>query len=160
RRTWISPQRRQMSLLFRLQRHGVTVPQVLAVGDCPMRRGYIASFLLVRLHSATPLFDWLRTPRNLHVRRQLLRDIGAMLARVHRAGCVLSGNFDEVAVNSTSEPMLSGAANLRIRRRFSARAQRRDLQDLERHLRAAGCTRTDWLRVRRGYEGTVVEESP
>ena len=48
-RTWTSPERVQMSLLFRLQRYGVAASDVLAVGERPTADGHIDTFLLTRL---------------------------------------------------------------------------------------------------------------
>jgi hypothetical protein len=49
RRTWIAPERRRMSLLFRLQRHGVRAPEVLAVGERLLPSGRVRAWLLSRL---------------------------------------------------------------------------------------------------------------
>jgi len=49
RRPWTSPERKQMSLLFRLERLGIEAPRVLAVGEYPRDDGSITCFLLTRL---------------------------------------------------------------------------------------------------------------
>src|SRR5262249_7080413 len=48
RRTWTSPERLRMSILFRLQRFGIEAPQVLAVGERPTDDTEINAFLLTR----------------------------------------------------------------------------------------------------------------
>jgi hypothetical protein len=104
RRMWTSPERLQMNLLFRLQRFGIECPGVLAAGELPLSNGSVEAFLLTLLPAdAIPLGAWLVLARSAsegcgdpRLRfglrgnadpRRILRLAGAMLARLHEAGC-------------------------------------------------------------------------
>jgi tRNA A-37 threonylcarbamoyl transferase component Bud32 len=99
RRLWTSPERLRMSLLFRLQRFGIEAPQVLAVGERPSGDEQIDAFLLTRQPPATQsLTDWLveragrlLRPEERRLRWDVLRQAGALLARLHEAGCYFRG---------------------------------------------------------------------
>jgi tRNA A-37 threonylcarbamoyl transferase component Bud32 len=163
RRTWTSPERLRMSTLFRLQRYGIEAPQVLAVGERAAGDTHVDAFLLTRQPAATqPLADWLieRAGQRLtlserRLRREVLRQAGALLARLHDAGCYLRSEPAGIAVQASeaSAPRLVvyDVAGLCIRRRFRRLHAERDLTNLCRHLALCGGSRTDELRIRRGY---------
>jgi len=163
RRTWTSPERLRMSTLFRLQRYGIEAPQVLAVGERPAGETHVDAFLLTRQLAATrPLSDWLReragqrlTLSERRLRREVLRQAGGLLARLHAAGCYFHGEPAGFAVqtSTTRAPRLvvEDAVGLCIRRRFRCLHAQRDLSSLCRHLALWGGSRTDGLRIRRGY---------
>src|SRR5439155_512422 len=65
RRTWTSPERVQMGLLFRLERRGIEAPRVLAEGERPRADGAVDAFLLTRLPQAAPLERWLAFCRDV-----------------------------------------------------------------------------------------------
>src|SRR6185369_16315988 len=93
RRTWMSPERRQMGLLFRLERHGVEAARVLAEGERPQPDGTVDAFLLAHLpESAMPLQCWLAALPAERQREQIARLAGAFLARLHAAGCFFRGD--------------------------------------------------------------------
>jgi tRNA A-37 threonylcarbamoyl transferase component Bud32 len=86
RRRPASPELRQAGMLFRLQRHGVPTPRLLAVGQRETAPGWLESFLLVEpLPDAAPLGDWLS---NSEDRETLLERAFARLGRPTRAGQV------------------------------------------------------------------------
>jgi len=91
RRTWTSPQRLQMNLLFRLHHFGVAVPEVLAAGEKPLPDGQVEAFLLTRLLPHTVrLGSWLPGCPDPDSRRHVLHSAGVLIARLHAAGCSCS----------------------------------------------------------------------
>jgi tRNA A-37 threonylcarbamoyl transferase component Bud32 len=82
-----SPELSQASLLFRLQRHGVATPRVLAMGQQLGNGGRVDSFLLIeRLARGLSLPRWLLRNRGRR-RRLLLRQTAQMLRQIHQSGC-------------------------------------------------------------------------
>jgi tRNA A-37 threonylcarbamoyl transferase component Bud32 len=164
RSTWTSPERLRMSLLFRLQRFGIEAPQVLAVSERPAGATEVDAFLLTRQPPATqPLTDWLveqtgllLTPAERRLRWDVLHQAGALLARLHEAGCYFRSVPSGLAIQTlgTERPRLviDDATGLCIRRHFRRRHARRDLAGLCRQLGLCGGSRTDARRLRRGYE--------
>jgi len=118
RRTWTSPERLRMSILFRLQCFGIEAPQVLAVGERSAGDTEINAFLLTRQPPATePLTDWLveragrlLTPDERRLRWDVLRQAGTLLARLHEAGCYFRGVPSGLAVQTlvTAQRTASG----------------------------------------------------
>jgi hypothetical protein len=131
-RAWTSPERVEMSLLFRLQRYGVAAPEVLAVGERPGADGTIDAFLLTRLPGR--VVGALARRRGLSGR--LMEEADALLDRVHRAGCYFRGGMDELAVVESGEGpahvALTGASGLVLRRRLRRWWRWRDLRRLAR----------------------------
>jgi heptose I phosphotransferase len=166
RRRLVSPEQRAASLLFRLQRHGVPAPRVLAVG---LRRGLpwrLDSFLLTEPATDTvPLHVWLghqaqrrRTRAALRRRRQVLRDAGALLARLHEGSMYFSPAavrcpFAVRLSGGAPEVVLAGIEDVEARRRARHRLARRDVGLLRRVLAEVGCEPASWRRVLAGYEG-------
>ncbi len=170
RRSPMSPEQRQAALLLRLQRHGITAPQVLALGQRCQNDGRVTSFLLTEpLAPTCSLEAWLayrarrRTqPAALKRRWGVLRQAGALLRRLHEAGCYLGfgpagcglavhqaqGRFDVI---------LASVDNVTPRRRRQPRREVRDLQRMQQVLRSAGCSRSDLGRFRAGYRGSEGE---
>jgi heptose I phosphotransferase len=78
---------RQANLLWRLQRHGVEAPRVLAAGERP-EPGGLGSFLLSEPPAgAVSLAAWLRIP--VSDRGPVLRAVGEMVRRMHEGCCYL-----------------------------------------------------------------------
>ena len=135
-RRLVSPELEQAGILFLLQRHGVTTPTLLAVGQRPARLWRMHSFLLTQPLQATGLRAWLaeRPAR----RRQVLRAAGDVLRRMHEAGCYLAGCSAEemgalfqVQVDGARVRVVLGSvAGLRKRHRPSRRLARQDLRRL------------------------------
>jgi heptose I phosphotransferase len=159
-RPTVSPEQRQASLLFRLQRHAVAAPRVLAMGQRLWLPWLSDSFLLTAPDTdAVRLGVWLGRRRGsaagLAVRRRVLREAGALLHRLHGASCYLGADAAEtLAVRpSPGGPVVVVADPERVhaRRRSTPFRDRYDLAALERSLAAIGSSRTDRLRVRQGY---------
>src|SRR2546430_10495484 len=99
-----------MSTLFRLQRYGIEAPLVLAVGERVAGDTHVDAFLLTRQPAATqPLTNWLIEPggqrltlSERRLRREVLRQAGALLARLHDAGCYFRGEPARVAVQTSA----------------------------------------------------------
>jgi tRNA A-37 threonylcarbamoyl transferase component Bud32 len=125
----ISPERAEMSLLFRLQRHGIEAPQVLAVGDRRLGDGTVVSFLLTR------------PPAPAGCQPVAPLAAGALLARLHAAGCYFRG---------TPRLVLESADGLVIRRRWRGYWKWRDLRRLFREV-SSSRSRADWKALLAGY---------
>src|SRR5262245_15689123 len=94
-----SSEKRQANLLFRLQRHGVLAPRVLAMGEKNSQGGRVESFVLTEpIEDIVRLDTWLHHLRagNLVAaarrRWDLIRDVAELLHRLHEAGCYLNGS--------------------------------------------------------------------
>ena len=78
-------------MLFRLQRHGVVTPKLLAVGQRFRGLGRVESFLLTEpLLGISNLADWLRDRAGAvdwRQREEVVRAAAEVLRRMHEAGC-------------------------------------------------------------------------
>ena len=97
-----SAEQRQATLLWRLARHGVAVPEILATGRRWVSGRSLESFLLLRPEADTvELSTWLHRADG-DARADLLRQLGATLARMHGACCYLRGaDLQGFAVRTT-----------------------------------------------------------
>ena len=137
-----SPEFLHASLLFRLQRHAIPAPRLLAFGERLQGTALLQSFLLMEpLRDALPLAQW--RPTRAH-QRAAQRELENLLQRLHQVGCVLESRLsDEVlglfAVVSAydGEPavVLNDVAGLRVVRRPGPRRLQRDRKILERAMR-------------------------
>ena len=99
RRSWSSPEQCHSVLLLRLQRHGIDIPHVLAMGQ-RHKDGLRDSFLLTAPRAALRLDLWLRRQQKLPTaqarreRQLVLREAGATFARLHQACCYLAAAAD------------------------------------------------------------------
>lgn len=169
RRETVSPEQRHAALLLRLQRHGIAAPQVLALGQRRAADGRVESLLLTEpLADTCSLEAWLtcrmrrRTPSTGLARRwSVLRQTGALLRRLHEANCYLDfgpagcGLAVRQADGQVSV-VLDGVDSVTPRRRRQPRRAARDVQRVQRILRAAGCSRSDLYRFRAGYRQAEV----
>ena len=97
KRSLSSPEFEQAATLFRLQRYGVALPRLLAVGHRFVGPGRMASFLaLEQPRHAVDLFQWLlRTKPTLSSslvgggRHEVIRQLGALCRQLHDAGYFL-----------------------------------------------------------------------
>jgi heptose I phosphotransferase len=174
RRPFASPEQRQAALLFRLQRHAVPAPRVLAMGQ---RTGYLGrqeSFLLTQPAGDTvPLNIWLarhlpgRRSQSVAMRRwRLLHEAGAVLHRMHDASCFLDrpGDCFPLAVlhgeNETPQVVLAAADDVCLRRQSLPEMEQRDLTIVKETLVASGCDDVDLQRFEAGYTAVAaLEES-
>ncbi len=89
RRATTSMSMKQANLLWRLQRHGVEGPRVLAAGQ-RSEGGAMGSFLFTEpLADAVSLAAWLRMPAS--DRGPILRAAGELVRRMHEGCCYLGG---------------------------------------------------------------------
>jgi heptose I phosphotransferase len=163
----VSAEQRTAALLLRLERHAIAAPAVLALGQRCGAAG-VDSFLLTRPQEDTrSLETWLTgtTPPEgeSSVRRQVLRQAGAMLARLHGATCYFSpgahrsGLAVRLPGDAQTEVVLEDPGAVAAERTRSPSRERNDLAIMEHWLSAAGCRRTDLARFLAGYRA---ERSP
>jgi hypothetical protein len=85
-----APEVHHAALLFRLERHAVPSPKLLAFGQHQMGRWARHSFLLTEIPPIEGnLGDRLARSMSIAERGRCLRHAGALLRRVHEAGCIL-----------------------------------------------------------------------
>jgi tRNA A-37 threonylcarbamoyl transferase component Bud32 len=158
RRTIASPVQRQVTMLWRLQRHGVAVGRVLAIGERRYGRT-VDSFLLYQ--PLEPVYRWADQVKEKArpLAGQWLFQAGLLLARMHEACCYLE-RLDALVVRldpHTRQAVEMGLAPalddvVLMRSPCPARA-RRDLETLREHGAAAlGERETAWRQIERGYE--------
>jgi hypothetical protein len=157
RRLRISPEVEMAGNLFRLQRHGVVTPELLAVGERHSRPWRTESMLLIRPSAvAVPLLAWLAAAPAHRQRGRLIRDVGALLRRVREAGCTLaltSALQGSLAVRETPAGLqavlthISGLARARGRVAIG-----RELRALSMFAAALPCN-TERLRLLLGFLG-------
>ncbi|HXG13053.1 MAG TPA: lipopolysaccharide kinase InaA family protein [Gemmataceae bacterium] len=162
RRPLPSPELLHAGLLFRLQRYGIRTPRLLAVGQRWLGIGRMSSFLVTEpIAGAIALGEWL-VGSGSRWRRQLLQEAGALLRRLHDAGCSFGGKAatvrDSVLLIQHHEGELPALAlgdveGLKVCRRPGMAVIMRDLRALASVLSAAGWVRTDLLRLLLGYLG-------
>jgi hypothetical protein len=80
-----TPEVEQAATIFRLQRHGIAVPELLAFGH-QQRFCRSVSFLLTESLEAADMGDWLSFSHDTVHRRHVLRQAGDILRRLHIAG--------------------------------------------------------------------------
>jgi hypothetical protein len=122
-----------MGLLFRLERFGLAVPQVLAAGERTLPGNQVNAFLLTRIPSATkPLARWLEDNTDLQNRQIVLGQAEQFLARLHQAGCFFRAGLTglEVQEQDGAPPrlVLVDVAGLTVRRRLRWLWRWRDLR--------------------------------
>ena len=163
-----SPEVRCAGVLFRLQRHGLRTPELLAVGQRHAFPGRTASFLLTRpREEGVPLTAWLERQRGRPLwtserkqRWRVLREAGAVWRRLHAAGCVLSrGGVGRSALPLRVESAPDGGpavaladmSYLQVRRRVPAARRLSELSDLWHSLASGLVSGTDALRFFLAY---------
>lgn len=152
----ISNEQRRATLLWRLERHGVPVPRVLAAGRKIRPARVQDSFLLSEPPTGTMrLGGWL--PRaDTTSRRRVLRELGHLMARMHEACCYGTDDL-AAALAVLPEPdgthlVLDNVEGINPLRRPTPGRAVRDLQVLHDYLATQGCGSTDWHEVRQGYD--------
>jgi tRNA A-37 threonylcarbamoyl transferase component Bud32 len=149
-----APEVRQAGLLFRLQRHGVRTPRLLAFGQRLYWPGRLDSFLLTE--PALPEAGVRPCRREL----EELREAARLLRRLHEAGCQLAPRREQTSFfvfsdrfDGQSAVALSSVEGLRLRRRLRGAWIRRDLVRVLQELAALRGGRTDDLRFVLAYLG-------
>jgi heptose I phosphotransferase len=158
RRPIVSRHQRRATLLWRLERHGVPAPRVLAAGQRRPAPWRVDSFLLVEpLSGTTSLTQWLAR-HSPGERAALLARVGEMLARLHEGCCYLDRAIALISVQGEGVealPVLADHEGVLARRAPSRRRARRDLDRLRDLL-----GETDFCSVQRGYRTTGQEDGP
>jgi heptose I phosphotransferase len=145
RRPLVSPEQRQAALLFRLQRYAVPTPRVLAMGQRRGPFGRQDSFLLTEpAADAVRLDAWLALGGRAAAgpaRRQALWEAGALLGRLHEAGCYLRGGCPLAIRAGGPGPavVLGGVDEVEAPRAARPRRARHDLAAVSAALAASGC---------------------
>jgi tRNA A-37 threonylcarbamoyl transferase component Bud32 len=158
----LSPEVDLAGITFRLERYGVRCARVLAFGQLQYRGWQYQSFLLRqdRSHEKT-IRQWfmdlgeIRWSAERKQRWRLLRDVGALLCRTHRAHCYFSREPNhslrvENSVESGTSVILTNVENVTKRRHHSRRLAEKDLANLIEGL-APQISRTDRLRILLSY---------
>jgi hypothetical protein len=165
RRRWTAPELEQAGVIFRLQRYGVRAAQVLAFGQSLCRPWQMESFLLLEDRTGqVSLGQWLanhaegRWTAEIKQRREILRQAGLLLRRMHDACCYLPVCLDgslvvEMIPAEGPVLVLASAERIRKRRKPSAALARENLITLTRILNAARQSKTDRLRFVLNYLG-------
>lgn len=145
-----SPELAELALLFRLQRHGIGTPRLLAFGESFDRRGTLVSFLLTEPPAGVPIDRWLAAADPTG-RRHVIRRTGDLLRRLHTAGCTLSRARLGVQHLPGRLPavVVADPAGIRARPHVGPRDARRDLLNFLGWL--PSLTRTDMFRFVQGY---------
>jgi tRNA A-37 threonylcarbamoyl transferase component Bud32 len=168
--TWISRRRlfssaqEKASIIFRLERHGVRTPRLLAFGQRSVA-WRTESFLLTKnLGDTTPLPEWLchhfASGKSTETEQgwAMLREAGTLLRRMHEAQCYFRGSRKiplEVAAlpGGAASVVLAALDGICRRRRPSRALARRDLRAFLRSLASASLNRSDHFRFLLAYFG-------
>jgi tRNA A-37 threonylcarbamoyl transferase component Bud32 len=162
-RRFTTPELRQAALIFRLQRYGIRVPRLLAMGQRHVRPWHTESFLLTEpLANGIALADWLATRGATGIafaaeRKQalrLVREAGSVLRRLHDAGCYLAGRMPLAALPDGSVAVVA-VEDLRVTRQPRPDLARADLAVVGKLVVQATRHPRDALRLLRGYRGAT-----
>jgi tRNA A-37 threonylcarbamoyl transferase component Bud32 len=148
-RSWRSPGATLGRVLFHLRRYGVPAPRLLAFGQRLTGPAAADSFALSEPPAGVPLADWLREPRPLDDRRDVLTQAGLLLRQLHDAGCRSTG--PAFRVDDLGRVSVGDVRHIRIVRKLTERARRADLAAIVGGL--SGVSRADRLRVVAAYFG-------
>jgi heptose I phosphotransferase len=173
RRPLESPEHRQAALLLRLERHGIVAPRVLAMGQRAKGLCRLDSFLLsepaadsVRLDSWLTRTQHSRRESSTVKRRLMLRRAGALLRRLHEAGCYLKADVAGCVFAVQQDDAgglrlgLDNADGLRPARRARPDLAAHDLSHLKRALSDAGCDAKEVERFVQGYRPSAACQGP
>lgn len=148
---WCSPEKKAANLWNRLHKHAVPGPRVLAVGRQALADGREASYLLLEPRPVTSsLADWLAaTSPGSRTRQRVLTEAGAVVARVHAAGCGLSREPHPLAVSEENgvDVVVVQPWGIRPPSRYRLAPRRSDLALLARSLGKPGLEpgELDWI---------------
>jgi tRNA A-37 threonylcarbamoyl transferase component Bud32 len=158
--SWFRPQQapevQQAALLFRLERHAVPSPKLLAFGQSSVRPGGQESFLLTEnLPSDGALDDFLARFSSPSKRANWLRQAGALLRGLHESGYALgyqAVTFASMcAVQKSERVFLACFDGLQRDTRAWATLAKQDIPLLRARYELSG---TDMMRFFLGYLGT------
>jgi tRNA A-37 threonylcarbamoyl transferase component Bud32 len=147
-----APEFEQAAAMIRLERYGIEVPRLLALGHRTLRPWQKYSFLLTEPPTGVvPLVGYLRDAAPTE-RWRVLREAGQTLRRIHEAGYACKGNrFDAWAIRLGSGAIV--ITNVEGLRRRSGSLQRLGRSTLTRlaGIGLPGLNATDKLRFFLGY---------
>jgi tRNA A-37 threonylcarbamoyl transferase component Bud32 len=157
-RPFVTPELQQVALLFRLQRHGIVTPRLLAFGQRRLR-WTAGSFLLIERVEGVDPGEWLREqaarPVEVARRRHVIRKVAELLQRIHAAGCQLGSA--RLVVQAASAPLprivlaeLDGIVN---RKSVTTAAAWREVGAVWQRIAGPQSARTDDLRFALAYLG-------
>jgi hypothetical protein len=149
------PEVQQAALLFRLQRHGIRSPQLLAFGHRRVRPWTEHSFLLTEApRGEGTLLDYLARSSSPVWRGQWLRKAGELVRRLHEAGYALGNQAGAFAALCTVQN--DGLALTRVDglQRSKRRWPELAVVDLPKLPRLEGQRGTETMRFFLGYLGT------
>ncbi len=154
-RPLLSPDQRRATLLWRLERHGVPVPRVLAAGHHPRQFIWQESFVLCEpLTGTLRLSAWLARTSSQQ-RQELPAQLGRLLARLHEACCYLEPNgLNALAVQLLGEEpvlVLEHTEGITPLRRSSPGRAARDVQRIAVFLNEQGYDRGSLAKLKQGY---------
>jgi hypothetical protein len=164
RRRLSSSELEKAAIIFRLERHGVGVPLLLAFGQRPVAWG-MESFLLTKIENGTIDFTpWLsnhfRPGRVADIKQSwtLLREAGKLFRQMHDAHCYFSGKrqipLRIQSVPDGSPKLLLGSLDGFFKRHRPSRALAlSNLRTFLRTLASVNANRSDCLRFILGYLG-------
>jgi heptose I phosphotransferase len=167
RKPTYSSHHRRATLLWRLERHGVAAPRVLAVGQ-RWQGALLDSFLLTEpFDGVAQLASWLGPDHPAERRADLCRQAGLLLARMHEACCYFEARPHALlAVRldpSSGGPgvVLRDADGIQALRRPCPARARRDLDAFRQDLAPCAAGLADWwLHVEQGYASAQPEGAP
>jgi hypothetical protein len=155
--SWRSPAAKLARLFFALQTAGVDVPQLYAFGQQFTSRTEADSFLLHSLPmNSLSLAGWLDHLGNRKERFRLLQQLGSTLRAAHDANCVLpdADAFRVVVENKRTRLVVDPTIGGQRQRLANDASREQEIRKLIAGFRTQ-LTRTDCLRILRGYEPTT-----
>ncbi|MBM3979414.1 MAG: hypothetical protein FJ304_03870 [Planctomycetes bacterium] len=129
---WRSPGVTTGRVLFHLQRYGVPGPRLLAFGQRITSATDADWFALYEPPPGVVLPAWRRTAP-APARRAVLVAVTELLAKLHDSGCALTDAKNAFTLDG-SRALIADPRAVRIVKRVSARARRRDLRSVARLL--------------------------
>jgi tRNA A-37 threonylcarbamoyl transferase component Bud32 len=152
---------KQAGILFRLERYGIALPRLLAMGQRHRRPWHAESFLLTEaVAGRVDLLQWLEFQTSEPGQRQrMLRQAGELLRRVHQAGYYFDALMNParafvVQMNAGNQPeaALASVDGLRRSRAACSEWAREDLDRLRAALSPV-CTGEELRRFCMSYLG-------
>ncbi|MCZ2343740.1 MAG: lipopolysaccharide kinase InaA family protein [Bacteroidales bacterium] len=156
-RPWRSPAAKMARILFHLARHNIDGPRLLGFGQRLQSYARAMSFIAYEpLRESQSLFDRLDDlPICSDERRTFLREVGAMLRKLHDSRCRLGAirPGDTVFLASLARPLQLAVESPSVIRLVKRVRDRGRVTDFVRLCRVVlpGLSRTDYVRMAHGY---------
>jgi tRNA A-37 threonylcarbamoyl transferase component Bud32 len=130
---WRSPGVTLGRVLFHLERYGIPAPRLLAFGQRLVSTTGAEWFVLHEVPPGVPMKVWLRTA-SFTERRAILGELTALLRKLHDAGCRVTGDPLAAPAVHDGRVLVADPWVVRIVRRVSESARRRELRRAARLL--------------------------